>query len=62
MNGLEVTRHIREFRQNSPKIIALTAYAFPNVREKCLEAGMDDCIIKPVELRALAAVLKRHQA
>jgi CheY-like chemotaxis protein len=58
MDGMEVTRQIRRFFQNDPKIIAVTAYAIPGMKEKCLEAGMDDLIIKPFRIDELDAALR----
>jgi CheY-like chemotaxis protein len=43
-----------------PKIIALTAYVHPDVRKKCLEAGMIDYISKPVSLNELEAILAKY--
>lgn len=60
MDGLEATLQIRKLFWNGPKIIAVTAYAFPRMRQKCLEAGMDDLIIKPVRLDELCAVLRNQ--
>jgi CheY-like chemotaxis protein len=40
-------------------IVALTARVFHEMKEKCFEAGMDDYIAKPVQLRELAEVLKK---
>ena len=58
MDGMEVTRQIRRFFQNDPKIIAVTAYAIPGMKEKCLEAGMDDLIIKPFRIDELDEALR----
>ncbi|GAB4350207.1 MAG: hypothetical protein Fur0042_17940 [Cyanophyceae cyanobacterium] len=43
----------------SPYIVALTAYAMPGDRDRCLEAGMDDYITKPLREETLMAVLAR---
>ena len=60
MDGLEATRIIRQrWPENGPKIIAITAYALEGDREKCLEAGMDDYISKPIRMEELAEVLGR---
>ncbi|MGZ6230470.1 MAG: response regulator [Syntrophales bacterium] len=60
MDGLEATRQIRKLFRIGPKIIAVTAYAFPDMRQKCLEAGMDGFIIKPVRLDELCAALRNQ--
>jgi CheY-like chemotaxis protein len=58
MDGLEATRIIRQrWPNNGPRIIALTAYALEGDREKCLAAGMDDYISKPMEIGDLRKVL-----
>jgi CheY-like chemotaxis protein len=57
MDGMEVTRQIRKLFQNGPKIIAVTAYALPGLKQKCLEAGMDDFIIKPIRIDEFGEVL-----
>ena len=61
MDGIEATRQIRRFFQNDPKIIAVTAYAIPGMKQKCLEAGMDDFIIKPLRIDELGAALRNYQ-
>jgi two-component system sensor histidine kinase/response regulator len=69
MDGFDATRAIR-VREQSPDpgsswrspihIIAVTANAMQGDREKCLVAGMNDYISKPVKLEALAAALARY--
>lgn len=63
MDGYEATEHIRFLKENNPTpptvpIIALTANAMAGDREKCLEAGMDEHLAKPVGLNELEATLQ----
>ena len=62
MDGFEATRAIRKRwgPAGQPKIIAITAYALKSDREKCLAAGMDDYISKPVKLEELRTVLESY--
>jgi CheY-like chemotaxis protein len=61
MDGIEATKEIRRRRpKGGPKIIAVTAYALHGDREKCLEAGMDGYISKPVQKEDLARVLVKY--
>lgn len=56
MNGFDATIKIRELEKDSNKhipIIAMTAYAMTGDREKCLGAGMDDYISKPISSEIL---------
>ena len=61
MDGLEAARQIgrRWAPDKRPCIIAMTGNALTGDREKCLEAGMDDYITKPVRLPELQAALER---
>ncbi len=57
MDGLEAAKKIHARWPNGPKIIAITAYALEGDRERCLSAGMDDYISKPVQLEELRSAL-----
>ncbi len=61
MDGIETTRYIRTnwASDQQPWIVAMTAYAMEGDRERCLEAGMNEYISKPVQLSALVAILIR---
>jgi two-component system sensor histidine kinase/response regulator len=63
LDGFEATRLIRERERQAGSarlpIVAMTASAMKGDREKCLEAGMDDYVSKPVTPEALEAVLRR---
>jgi PAS domain S-box-containing protein len=62
MDGLEATRKIRNPATGIPDpevpIIAMTAHALKGDRERCLEAGMNDYVSKPVEVASLTEVLR----
>jgi signal transduction histidine kinase/FixJ family two-component response regulator len=63
MDGFEATRIVRDrgsrVLDHDVPIIAMTANAFAEDRERCLLAGMDDFLVKPVNRQVLAAALAR---
>ena len=67
MDGLEATRAIREFQKAGGKanynsriiIVAMTAQAMQGDREKCIAAGMDDYLAKPVRPKDVRAIIER---
>src|SRR5262249_47268309 len=66
MDGFEATRRIREAeavaadegRTHLP-IVALTAHALAEIREKCLRSGMDDFVVKPFDEFQIGELLRR---
>ena len=58
MNGYELARAIREHEQQSERppctVLGFTANAQPEERQRCKQAGMDDCLFKPLTLTALS--------
>jgi CheY-like chemotaxis protein/HPt (histidine-containing phosphotransfer) domain-containing protein len=66
MDGLELSRAIRAVERSDERtalpIIAMTANALAGEAERCLEAGMDDFLTKPVDLQQLAQILERWMA
>jgi PAS domain S-box-containing protein len=63
IDGLETTRRLRTFEREHERtpvpIVAMTASALPGDRNRCLDAGMDDFIAKPVSMVTLGRVIQR---
>lgn len=63
MDGYEATERVRQWEQANARprlpIIALTAGAFSEDRDRCVKAGMDDFLTKPVSLADLDAMIER---
>jgi two-component system, sensor histidine kinase len=59
MDGFEAVQRLREHHYEGP-IVALTAHAMKGDREKCLEAGFDDYLCKPVSKTSLEETLSKY--
>jgi len=61
MDGFAAAEAIREFergRQHRALIVALTSHDLEGTRSRCLKAGMDDCLYKPIQTEALRKMLQ----
>jgi len=64
-DGFELVRHIRRSESTTGRhlpVIALTASAMPEELQRCIDAGMDEALAKPIQLHELRAVLERYLA
>ncbi len=59
MDGMEATKTIREKGFDTIPIVAMTAHAMKGDREKCLEAGMDGYITKPIKRELVFGMIKK---
>lgn len=62
LNGFEVTQALKENRssEDGPYIVAVTANALRGDRERCLKAGMDDYISKPIKSESIYQVMETY--
>ena len=62
MDGFQTTRAIRQGEKRTVKhipIVAMTAHAMESDRERCLSAGMDDYVSKPIRIEELLRAIER---
>jgi CheY-like chemotaxis protein len=60
MDGLEAIRRLRSNpRFSTTPIIAITAFAMPGDRERCIEAGANDYLSKPISLKVLKQMIEK---
>jgi len=61
MNGYEATKHIiRNNLSNNSPIVAVTANAFKEDLDRCINCGMSDYLIKPIQQKTIASILKKY--
>ena len=64
MNGYEATREIRKMHRKDAKkipIIAMTANAFTKEKQDAMEAGMNEHIAKPLDIKLLLEVITKYK-
>jgi CheY-like chemotaxis protein len=59
MNGLDATQTLKSMKPDLP-VIAVTAYAMSEDKDKCFEAGCDDFIVKPINRFELLAKIENY--
>ncbi|MDW6004034.1 ATP-binding protein [Vibrio mangrovi] len=59
MDGIEATKRLRHHNILTP-VIALTAHSTPEDKEKCLQAGMDDFIVKPIRKHHIQSIVNKY--
>jgi signal transduction histidine kinase/FixJ family two-component response regulator len=60
MDGLQTTRNLRQMMGNQLPVIAMTAHVLPGEKERCLAAGMNDYLPKPIDPQKLYALVQLY--
>ncbi len=60
MDGYETIYQLRHFQKLTVPVVAMTAYAMPGEKDKCIRAGMNDYLPKPVDFNELNKLLERY--
>ena len=61
MDGITATRIIKSFKSTLP-IIATTAYALSSDRERCMDAGCNDYLSKPIRKDQLISMMNKYMS
>lgn len=59
MDGIQATKLLRS-RSYSKPIVALTAHSLNEDKQKCLDAGMDDVVMKPIKSKTIQTVINKY--
>lgn len=59
-DGITTSKELKQFQKETPPIIAVSANDVQDERKKCILAGMDDYIIKPVTIASLEELFKKY--
>ncbi|MFK7865331.1 MAG: response regulator [Pseudohongiellaceae bacterium] len=62
MDGIEAAKHIRTTKSKTPYIIAMTANVYAEDRERCMAAGMNDFVAKPVRIEVVREAMLKAQS
>ncbi|MBX2907192.1 MAG: response regulator [Taibaiella sp.] len=57
IDGIQTTRYIRKELKNDTPIIALSASSYEDEYKACMEAGMNGCILKPIDVEKLSMMI-----
>lgn len=57
IDGIQTARYIREELKNETPIFALSASSYEDEHKACMEAGMNGCILKPIDVEKLSMMI-----